>query len=172
MRVPYLVLGAPFAAALLLAGCDVKESDGGNTSVTLGGGEMNLTSGTGGKAGEVKIDVPGFQAKVKLPGIKIDADDFDMNGVKLYPGSTISGMNVMADNDKGGGDGTVTVAFDSPAAPDAVAAWFQKELTGVGYTLTRAGNALTGTTEEKKPFSLTLDPAAAGHSGGKIVIGG
>ncbi len=38
-----------------------------------------------GNTGAVAINVPGFSGKLDLPKIHLDADDFEMNGVHLYP---------------------------------------------------------------------------------------
>ena len=49
-----------------------------------------------GGSGQVKIDVPGFEANIKLPKVQLDAANFDIGGVKLYPGSKVTSMNIDA----------------------------------------------------------------------------
>ena len=97
-----------------------------------------------------------------------------MNGVRLYPGSTISTMNIDAhDSGKAGKDddsGTVKVSFASPAAPGVVRDWFQQKLSAAGFTVSVSGNGLVGTTDEKKPFRLDLTPDGADKSKGTITV--
>lgn len=162
-----LVLLAP---ALLLAACD---GSGTGTSISFTG---NSDSGDPGEAtmngstGQVKIDVPGFQGSFKLPKIQMTADNFDLNGVHLPPGSKINGFNV----DAGEGakdDGKVTVAFDAPTDIAGVRSWFTDRLPKAGYAVHADGAGLVGTTDDKKPFVLKLDRGEAGHSKGTITIG-
>ncbi len=164
MRVGLLLM----VAALPLAACDGADQ---GTSISFSGNseDGNAVAAMDGKTGQVKIDVPGFQGSFKLPKIQFTADNFDLNGVHLYPGSTISGFNVDARGKDE--DGQVRVVFDSPAAAPTVRDWFRERLEKVGYTVNADGNGLTGTTEEKKPFSLKLDDAGAGHARGTIVLG-
>jgi len=159
------------AAILLLAACSGggNEGAGEGTSVTL-----NATGDEGGisaKGGHVTIDTPVFQGSFKLPKIKLDSENFDINGVKLPPGSTISAMNIDGnpDDDRKGG---LRVTFQSPMAASAVRDWFAPKLEAAGYQLVRSGNALKGTTDENKPFALTLEDAGNGKSTGEIRVGG
>ncbi len=156
------------AAALPLAACDGADQ---GTSISFSGNSKdgNAVAAMDGNTGQVKIDVPGFQGSFKLPKIQFTADNFDLNGVHLYPGSKISGFNIDARGKDE--DGQVRVSFDSPAEPIAVRDWFQQRLSKAGYTVSADGNGLTGTTEEKKPFSLKLDDAGAGHAKGTILLG-
>ncbi|WP_404368344.1 hypothetical protein AB5I39_14575 [Sphingomonas sp. MMS24-J45] len=157
-------------ALISLAACDDGKE---GSSFTL-----NSTDSTGNAAGasidgkgEATIDTPFFKGKVTLPKLKLDADNFDMNGVHLYPGSKISGMNVDVQNKDGDkDDGRVRIAFTSPAAPATVRAWFKDKLTAAGFTLSDKGNGLTGTTDEDKPFTLELTPDGADKSSGVITV--
>lgn len=155
-----------FAALILpIAACNRPDS---GTSIAINGDDGNMLGSVNGKTGEVKIDVPGFQGSVKLPKIQFDAGNFDLNGVKLYPGSTIENVNV---SDGKSGDGGVKVRFTSPATPAAVRGWFQERLTKVGYTVQSDGQKLVGTTDENKRFRLDLTPTGADKASGTIVIG-
>ncbi|MBX9729989.1 MAG: hypothetical protein K2X59_01560, partial [Sphingomonas sp.] len=123
--------------------------------------------------GEVAINAPGFSGKITLPKLKLDSSDFEMNGVHLYPGSTISGMNIVGSEGKDGeGKGNVRVTFDSPAEPAVVRDWFFDRLGKADFTITKNGTGLKGTDEKNKPFALELTPAADGHSTGVIIAGG
>jgi hypothetical protein len=165
-----LMIAALFA--LPLAGCDGGK---GGTTISLNASDAdgNVVAGIDGNTGDVAINAPGFSGKMSLPRIHLDASNFEMNGVHLYPGSTISGMNIDA-HDHGQGsddDGTVKVTFESPAKPDTVRAWFEEKLNGAGFHVKADGTGLSGTTDEKKPFSLDLSPVGADHAKGVIVTG-
>src|SRR3546814_10409966 len=45
------------------------------------------------------------------------ASDFDIDGVKLYPGSQVTKVDVDADDKNGADKATVKLGFTSPAAP-------------------------------------------------------
>ena len=153
---------------LPLAACD-GANQGTSIAINATGEDGNMIAGVDGKTGQVSFNAPGVSGKLKLPKIQLDAGNFDMNGVHLYPGSTISSMNIDA-HDKPGSDddGTVRVSFESPAAPAAVRDWFQQKLSGAGYKIRVDGNGLAGTSDEGKPFRIDLTPAGANHSSGTI----
>jgi hypothetical protein len=165
MRVALLLV-----PALALAACDGADH---GTSISVSG---NATDGNrqvaamDGSTGQVKIDVPGFQGSFKLPRIQMTADNFDMNGVHLPPGSKIEGFNVDA-GEGGKDDGKVTVAFEAPTDAAGVRGWFAERLPKAGYTVHADGAGLLGTTDDKKPFVLKLDGAGGGHAKGTITIG-
>jgi len=162
------------ALALLLAACgagnEMGESEGEGTSITLNANDAD-GAGVAARNGSVTIDTPVFQGSFKLPKIKLDADNFDLNGVKLPPGSTISAMNIDGNSDAEG-NGQLRVSFRSPMSPAAARGWFAPKLRSAGYTLSEAGNALKGKTDEGKPFTLSLSDAGGSASDGVITIGG
>ena len=153
---------------LPLAACDGAQQ-GTSIAINATGEDGNMIAGVDGKTGQVSFNAPGVSGKIKLPKIQLDAGNFDMNGVHLYPGSTISSMNIDA-HDKPGkdDDGTVRVSFESPAAPATVRDWFSRKLSDAGYKIRIDGNGLAGTSDEGKPFRLDLTPAGADHSSGTI----
>ena len=159
---PRLLLAAMLA--LPLAACH-RPDPGTSISINAAGG--NTLGAVDGRSGEVKLAVPGFSGNIKLPKIKLDAGDFDLNGVHLYPGSTIDTLDV-AGGDK---DGAVHVAFTSPAAPATVRDWFADRLGKVGFTVRPAGDGLVGTTEEHKPFALDLAADGRDRAKGRITLG-
>jgi hypothetical protein len=112
-----------------------------------------------------------------MPKVNLDADNFEMNGAKLYPGSKILSMkvdNVMrAAGTKGDGGATVRISFDSPATPDVVKAWFLEKLVNTAkYSLTATPEGMTGTNEDGDPFTLNLRAGETGHSIGMMIVSG
>lgn len=163
-------------AALLtlpLAACD-DGKPATTVSLDIDSNDGNVVAGMDGNTGQVAIDVPGFSGKLTLPKLKLDAGDFDLNGVHLYPGSKINMMNIVAHDGKGEGNnhGRVRVAFESPADVTTVRDWFVDKLGKADFSLTARGNSLIGTDQDKKPFRLELTPDGAGKSKGVIVAGG
>ena len=163
MRATVLLLALP----LSLAAC-AKGGEG--TSITFNSSDGNTVASADGDSGEVKLDVPGFQGKFTLPKLQVTADNFDLNGVHLYPGSTIRSLNIDAGDHK---DGGVRVAFTSPASPAVVRDWLMERLNKAGFRVSAMGNGLAGQTDEQKPFALQMTPAAGGKAAdGTIAIGG
>jgi len=167
----------PLATALLLAAtlsaCDGSK-EGTTISFNSSDSDGNVVASMDGNSGAVAINAPGFSGKIKLPKLHLDSEDFEMNGVHLYPGSTISAMNIDAHDGGKAGDGddegTVRISFASPASAGTVRDWFQQKLSAAGFTISASGNGLVGTTNEKKPFKLDLTPDGAGKSKGTITV--
>ena len=159
-------------AAAALAACG---DSGTGTSIAINTGDGNMVAGVDGN-GQLAINLPGgFAGNVKLPKMTLNADNFDMNGVHLFPGSTISGLNVDANGARNGGQdgGLVRVTFASPASPGTVRDWFFEKLSKQAeFKITASGDDLIGTTDENEPFRLDLAPDGADRSKGTIVIGG
>jgi len=166
MRASLFALAAPLA---LLAGCG---GDDKGTSISITGNDNEgkpAAASIDGESGKVKIDVPGFAANITLPKIQLDADNFDIGGVKLYPGSTVTAMNIDAGKKAGNAD-TVRISFDSPADPATVKAWFVEKMKAESFTVADAATGLSGKTDDGDAFTLTLTPGATGHSTGTIDI--
>jgi hypothetical protein len=167
---PLLLVSVGLSSVLALSACN-RSDEGTTVSINADGG--NVLGAVDGETGEMKIDVPGFQGSVKLPKIQIDSGDFDLNGVRLYPGSSIKNLNIVG-NEKNGSDtgGGLRVAFVSPATPATVRDWFAERLGKVGYKVHAEGANLIGTTDENKPFRLELAPDGPDKATGTIVISG
>lgn len=157
------------APALLLAACGGGSDQATQISISGGDNGSDFTAGVG-KDGKVSIDAPGFKTAINLPKFQIGADNFDIDGVKLPTGSTVTNMNIDGKG-KGSGDDRVEVSFNSPIGPAAVREWFQGKLAAKGFKLTAAGDTLSGTTDEGKGFSLTTKAAGEGKSESVIALG-
>ncbi len=152
------------AAAMTLTACDVSGgNEGTSVSIDAGNGAASVNGGTG----EVTLDTPLVKGSFKLPKIQFTADNFDINGVHLYPGTRIGAMNV--DAGRGEGDGLVRVQFDSPAAVATVRDWLRREFEKAGTQVTVAGDSLTGDTEGKT-FRIDLRPQGD-RAAGTVTIG-
>lgn len=152
-------------ALLLLAACG---GDGDGTAISINANDSDgAFTASASNSGEIAINAPGFNGKFKMPSIKLDAENFDINGVKLPAGSTISGMDIAGAN-----SGGVNIKFDSPITPAAVRDWFAPKLAAEGFKLTTSAEGLSGTTDDGKPFKLTVTPKGTNASQGTITIGG
>lgn len=150
-----------------LAACGGGAGEG--TQVSIEGGDGN-TSIRADKDGRVAIRAPGFEGSIKLPKFRVGADDFDIDGVKLYPGSTIASLNV--EGGPAGDGGTVRVVFDAPAATAQVHDWFRERMQGAGFTVTATPEMLSGKTGDGSPYTLKLAPAGDGRSRGTLLVSG
>lgn len=163
---------------LAVAACD-RDGTGTTLSINSEAGAGNGFAATVSNQGEVAITSPVFSGKLKLPKLDMDAEDFDMNGVHLYPGSRITGIDVQSrgsdgregTGSEGTGKGRVRVSFDSPAAPQKVIGWFAERLNNAGYKVQPQKSDLIGTTEDDKPFRMELSPAGEDKAKGTILIG-
>ncbi len=157
-------LALPLLAALTLSACD-RPTEG--TSISINSSDGQTLAAVDGKSGEVKLALPGFSGAFKLPKMSLEADNFELNGVHLYPGSTIRNVDV-----GNGRDNAFTMTFDSPADPATVRSWFRDKMGEADFTLTDQGAALVGKTAEEKPFRLELRPEGGDRSTGTITLGG
>jgi hypothetical protein len=168
----YLII-FPFAA-LALAACGSTNDDGKpGTDISIDAATDSgkpVKASSDGKTGEIAIDVPGFKANIAMPKIKLDADNFDMNGVKLFPGSKVTSMNLSQlseDKDKG----SVRISFDAPATPEIVKAWFLEKLANEDeFSVSQTVNGIRGTVKGGEPFVLDLKPGESGHTIGTLAI--
>lgn len=164
------LIALALSPALLLAACN----DGPGTSISIDAkGDDGNGAVTVDKDGRVSVKAPGFESSIKLPKIQIDAEDFEINGLRLYPGSTIDDLNVDAKDNAGGKDeGTVRVGFAAPAASGAVRDWFRKSMADKGFTVEAKGSGLAGKTRDGDPFTLELTPGGEGRTRGVLAVTG
>jgi len=160
-------LTLPLATAL--AACGGGEE---GTSISINGsdGEVSAKSDADGR---VSLKAPGFEGSIKLPKFNIGADDFEVDGVKLYPGSTISNFNIDADSgttEKGGN--AVRVQFDSPASAAQVGDWFAEQMKAAGFTVEGTGPKITGMTRKGSAFTVDLSDAGDKKSSGTLTVQG
>lgn len=162
-----------------LAACDVETSsesaDANATGTTV---NINAKSEKGqdvriaadGETGKVSVNLPGFDANVTLPKVMLKDSDFDIDGVKLYPGATVSSINVQGDK-SGNNDGAhVQIVFSAPADPKPVRDWFAKAFAEKSVDARVSGESLVGKTEDGTPFTMNFAPGKGGTTTGTIVL--
>lgn len=172
MKTKSLALASLCAIAMLSA-CSGEKGEG--TSISITGNDQDgkpAEASMDGKTGQVTLDLPGFKADVTLPKIKLSGEDLDIDGVKLYPGSTVTSLNIADGEGSAHGNDSVRIAFDAPADPATVQAWFAERMRAEKFAVTEAPNKLSGTTREGEAFALTLAPGASGHSAVTLAVGG
>jgi hypothetical protein len=140
-----------------VAGCNghTKNPASGDKNVTINSDEH----------GHVAFNLPFMSGSVKLPEGAMHDANFDIDGVKMIPGGTITGFNVDA-GDKGS---LVDLAFKAPAAPAEVRAYFLDQFKAKGVDAAAAGDAISGKSKDGSPFTIDVSPDPNG-SRGKIVI--
>ena len=161
---------AALLLALPLAACGGGGGDS-NFSIHAEGKDGNVAVASDG-SGHMSIKAPGIEGSIKLPKIDIDAADFDVDGVKLYPGSKIHDFNISAaDRAASGKDqGQVTIAFDSPASLDKVQGWFRDNMAQQGFKVAPKGNGFAGTTSDGGAVTLDLTADGDERTTGKMIL--
>lgn len=162
--------------ALLLPLLPLAACDGSGTGTSI---KINAKSDENGSSttvstdgnGQAAIKVPGFEGSIRLPQIHVNAGNFDLNGVKLYPNSQIRELNVDARSGGGEDKGSVHLAFESPAPLATVQGWFRDKMTARGFRLETDGTGLKGTTNEGEPFRLALAAEGDRKTRGKLEVG-
>lgn len=153
----------------LLAGCHVKvatdDKQDGKTvtksvTVTTADGTTKSTSIVSGGDHGFGIDTDKFKMALDIPGLNLSGGNLDIDGMKLFPGSSVHGMKVNAheDSDDHEKNSKVVVSFTAPASPAAVLDHAVKEAEGAGWKVVRTGNALSGT-KDGDSFAYALTPS-------------
>lgn len=160
---------------MLLAACGQGEEKKDKTEVSINAGDehggVQITAGKDGN-GRIKIGGDGVGIDMKIPDfVDLDVEgDFDIDGVKLYPGSNVTTVNVDArDNGSGGDKAIVELGFTSPAPPAKAAAWMAGEFAKKNIQVQRAGDTLRGTTKDGDDFKIDFGPDGA-NAKGKVTI--
>jgi hypothetical protein len=122
--------------------------------------------------GDANISIDGENVSIHTSNMSLSEDNFDMNGIELYPGSKVGDFRLDARDRKDAPDsGHVAIQFESPAGIDKVQAWFRDALTKRGYTLAAKGNGFTGTNGEGDTVALDLTAQGADKTKGRLEVG-
>jgi hypothetical protein len=117
------------------------------------------------ESGNIAFNLPIAEGKVKVPTGFMRNGNFDIDGVKLMPGSSVIGFSLDAHNH----GATVNMSFKSPASPDEVRSYYVDQFKKQGVEAALAGEAVTGKSKDGSPFTIQVSPAPDG-SQGKIVV--
>ena len=176
MRKAILGLVVPLA---LLAGCEMKvvtdETNASDTASLKVGedGNVSITANDGAKG--VSVSVPGFEGKMKIPGLDLGGDHIDIDGMKLYPGSQVKGINVT--DRKGPGHSLVEIGYTSPAGPETVSAYYadaarERDFTDIKLATKDGVETFTARKPDGDEVTITMTPAAGKTTAGRITIRG
>ena len=140
-------------AVPLLAGCNVhsKNPADGDENVSIHADE----------SGQIAFNLPFAEGHVKVPAMMMHNGNIDIDGVKLMPGSSVTGFSVDA-GDKGA---NVNMAFTAPASPDEVRTYYADQFKKKNVEVALAGDAITGKTKDGSPFVIRVSPAGNGSQG-------
>ncbi len=159
---PLIVL-LPTVAAMSLFACSDKE---GNGSLTI---DMNSQA----DGGNVSLSIPGIDAKIKVPVDMMEHGDFDIDGVKLYPGAKVTTFNLKVDEkttSEKATDPVVKMSFAAPADVATVTKWYKDEFAAKSVAATQTATGFSGKSEDGDTFTITLTPGAAGQTSGAISV--
>ena len=163
------------AAALMLLAVPLAacgDGDGTSISITARSADGDATIATDAN-GRLSIKAPGFDGSIQLPKINISAEDFDVNGVQLPPGSVIRGLDVNADDRAGSADSdTVTLRFESPVALAEAQRWFRDNMAERNFEVQPRGTGFAGKTDEGDAFAVDLTADGAERTRGVMVVAG
>lgn len=148
---------AIFMVLPLLVGCDVHSKNPAN-------GDDNVTINAD-DSGHISFNLPIGQGQLKVPTGFMHKGDFDIDGVKLPPGSSITGFSVFA-RDQGS---IVDMSFNAPTSPDEVRSYFVEQFKKQGMEAALSGDSVTGKTKDGSPFTINVGSASNG-SQGKIEV--
>lgn len=137
----------------LLGACDVhsKNPANGDTNVAIKADQN----------GNIAFNLPFAKGQVQVPAGMMHEGNLDINGVKLMPGSTVTGFSMVA-ADKGA---TVHLSFKAPASPDEVRAYFLDQFKDKGVEAAASGDAVTGKSKDGSPFVIHVTAAPEGSQG-------
>ncbi len=157
---PALMLAA---TTLLLAACSTKE----------GNGSLSIDMNSQADAGNVSVSIPGFDTKLQVPTGLMRHGNFDIDGVKLYPRSTVTAFNINVDRKTTSGDARgplVRMAFVTPADVATVTNWYKGQFAAKSVMATQTATGFSGKTSKGDTFTLALNPGKAGQTDGTIAL--
>lgn len=149
-----------FAAVtfLSLAACSAGGNDNGMVTVSANSQD-----------GNVSVRVPGVSIDTKLPKGMFTKSDFDIDGVKLFPGSKIQTMDVNA-GAKAGNDAVVDITFSAPASVDTVRKHFTDGFAREDVAVKTYDGSITGKTSDGNNFAIDFVPTGANATMGHVTI--
>lgn len=141
----------------LLAGCNFHSKNPAN-------GDENVSIHAD-QSGHISFNLPIAEGQVKVPTSFMHNGNVDIDGVKLPPGSSVTGFNLDAHNQ----GATVDISFAAPGAPDQVRSYFVDQFKKQDVEASLAGDAVSGKSKDGSAFVIHVAPGPNG-SQGKIEI--
>ena len=152
--------------AVPLAACD---GGGGNsTQISISSEDGDGNTSIIAKGGNYSIHAPGFSGSFKLPGLAIQGDDLDIDGVKLPPKSRITAIDA---KDGHGDNDHATIRFETEMGPGEALTWLKTKMLARGYRVETRASGLAGATHDGSKFTLDLTAKGNGTSGVYSVTG-
>ena len=142
----------------LLAGCNVQ------TKYPAKGDDNVSIEADGG--GNIAFNLPIAEGQVKVPTGMMHHGDFDIDGVKLMPGSSITGFSVMAGDGK---KSTVKLAFAATALPGDVRSYYVDQFRKRGARAYISGDDVRGASKDGSPFTMNVIAAPKGSTGSIVI---
>lgn len=144
----------PLLAALpLLAACDIDAKNPANSDTVMIDADAQ---------GQVAFDLPFARGNIRLPEGMMSSGEVDIDGVKLMPGSKVTGFSVMADE---GRDPMVNIGFSAPKSPAEVRSYFASEFARAGAEASADGETVNATTKDGDEVVIAVAPDGAGSKG-------
>lgn len=137
----------------VLAACHVQGKD-------AGASDDNVSINADGN-GKVAFDLPFAKGEVKLPAAMTSKGNIDIDGVKLMPGSKVTGFSLFG-GDKGS---TVHMAFTAPQSADEVRAYFLDQFRRKGLDAKATAEGINGTAKDGSPVVIKVSAAGSGSQG-------
>jgi len=141
----------------LLAGCNVHSKNPAN-------GDENVSIHAD-ESGHISFNLPIAEGQVKVPTAFMHNGNVDIDGVKLPPGSSVTGFNLDAHNQ----GATIDMSFTAPGSPDEVRSYFIDQFKKQDVDAALSGGAVSGKSKDGSAFVIHVAQAQAG-SQGKIEI--
>lgn len=139
-------------AALPLAACDIQKTGKDDKAVNINASDD----------GAVSFQVPGVKGNFKLPASLMKHSDMDIDGVKLFPGSSVNGVRAE--------DKIVTIGFTSPGSVAELKDYYGKQFADKQVTATIQGDGFGGKTKDGDDFTLSFVATNADKTAGTMVI--
>lgn len=123
-------------AALPLAACDVSRTSKDDKTVNINASEN----------GAVSFQVPGLKGNLKLPASMMKHSGVEIDGVKIFPGSSVTSVRAE--------DKIVTIGFTAPGSVADLKDYYGKQFADKGVNATIQGNGFGGKTKDGDDFTL------------------
>ena len=137
----------------LLIGCHVQGKH-------VADGDDNVTISANAN-GQVAFDLPFAKGNIKLPASAMHNGDFDMDGVKMMPGTKMSGFHL----DSANGVSNVNMDFTAPQSAEQVRYYFIDQFKAKGIEARLAGDTVSGMSKDGDPFTIKVANSSEGSRG-------